>query len=442
MIYANNNVSLPHLFDEMGIAARSVENLVPLLDPAFQRPVHARLIDQLAGGTINAKKSGQRLFTIFRKENDYPFATVQNRAVNGTYLNLNLNESDFAAIPVGNMVKSDSGCLGKVESKDLGRITISFLANPNGNTAFVAADFAAGSGITDRGAVGNITNRRELEFVMGMPEPTQNIVPQYDMTVEILHDDVYTETHLLNKDGKPYYAMIKEIEALGRLNRQYVARTLDNVPAVLGGNEPVASSLLNQILTMGGGQTTLGSSEVTTEGFWQDTLERFVSTGSFTNGEVVGIFGQKLLGNFQKNMKEYLVTAGKDNTIGGDTVKGIDVYEYAFGGVTLKVMLEPIYSDTRMWGVASNGYSRRANTGMLMSTEKVKTQQGQLVPFMSSRYFSSSEDILRTETDGMIDSKGNHVAKGSSGKKAATVNFTLDKVDYFNNPKATWYIGE
>lgn len=442
MIYANNNVSLPNLFDEMGIAARSVENLVPLLDPAFQRPVHARLIDQLAGGTINAKKSGQRLFTIFRKENDYPFATVQNRAVNGTFLNINLNESDFAAIPVGNMVKSDSGCLGKVESKDLGRITVSFLVNPNGNTAFVAADFAAGSGITDRGAVGNITNRRELEYVMGMPEPTQNIVPQYDMTVEILHDDVYTETHLKNKDGKPYYAMMKEIEALGLLNRQYVARTLDNVPAVLGGSEPVASSLLNQILTMGGGQSTLGATDSTTEAFWQDTLERFAATGAFTNGEVVGIFGQRLFGNLQKALQPYILNTGTKNTIGGEEVKGIDIKEYAFGGISLKVMLEPIYSDTRMWGVAANGFSRRSNTGMLMSTEKVKTQQGEMLPFMSSRYFSSSEDILRTETDGMIDSRGNHVAKGSSGKKAATVNFTLDKVDYFNNPKATWYIGE
>lgn len=441
MQYANNNVSLPALFDEIGISARSVENLVPLLDPAFQRPIHARLIDQLANGTINAKKSGQRLFTIFRKENDYPYATIQQRQVNGTYLNLFLNETDFAAIPVGDMVKSESGALGQVVSKDLGKLTLAFYANPNGNTAFVAADFAVASGITDRGAIGDIVNRQELEYVMPLPESVQNIVPTYDMTVEILHDDVFSETHLLNREGKPMYAMIKEFEALGLLNRQYVARTLDNVPAVLTGNQPAAASLLNQILTMGGGQTTLGQDEMTTEAFWQNTLERFVSTGSFTNGEVVGIFGQRLYGSFQKALAPYLVTAGKNNTIGGDTITGIDIKEYAFGGVTLKAMLEPIYSDTRMWGVNSNGFSRRANTGMLLSTEKVKTQQGPVVPFMSSRYFSNSEDIQRWETYGSMDSKGNNVKVGN-GKKAARVNYTLDKVDYFNNPKATWYIGE
>lgn len=441
MIYANNDVSLPSLFDELGIAAKALENTVPLLDPAFQRPVHARLIDQLSGGTINAKQSGQRLFTIYRKENDYPYATIQSRQANGPYLNLFLNETDFAAIPVGNMIKSDSGCLGKVETKDLGKITVSFYANPNGNTSFVAADFANASGITDRGAIGNISNRQELEYVMPLPELVQNIVPTYDMTVEILHDDVFSKTHLMNREGKPYYAMMKEFEALGLLNRQYVARTLDNVPAVLSGQQPAAASLLNQTLTMGGGQTTLGQNEMTTEAFWQDTLERFVSTGAFTNGEVVGIFGQRLYGSFQKALAPYLVTAGKNNTIGGDTVKGIDISEYKFGGVSIKTMLEPIYSDTRMWGVNTNGFSKRANTGMLISTEKVKTQQGELLPFMSSRYFSDTQDIQRWETHGSMDAKGNNVKVGN-GKKAARVNYTLDKVDYFNNPKATWYIGE
>jgi len=440
--YASNNVSLPNLFDEVGIAARSVENLVPILDPAFQRPVHARLIDQLSGGTLNSKKSGQRLFTTFRSENDFPFVTIQNRQVNGAYLNLVFDQSQFTALVEGNMVKSDSGALGKVLSKEAGKMTIGFVANPNGNTSFVAADFAANSGVSDRGAIGNTVNRQEVEYVMPLPDSIQNIVPTYNQSCEILHDDVYSETHLLNREGKPFYAMIKEFKALGLLNRQYVARTLDNVPAVLTGNEPVAASLLNQILTQGGGQTTFGQNDVMTESILQDTLERFVSTGSFTTGEVLGIFGQRLYGSIQNALKGYLVTAGKDNTIGGETVKGIDIKEYAFGGVSLKMMLEPIYSDTRMWGVNSNNFSRRANTGMLMSTERVTTQQGVNVPFMSSRYFSSSEDILRSVTPGMIDEKGNHQKTSANGKKSAMVNYTLDKVDYFNNAKATWYIGE
>jgi hypothetical protein len=442
MIYANNNTNLPSLFDEIGISAKAIENLTPLVNKAFTRPLHARLIDQLSGGTVNAKKSGQRLFTIYRKENDYPFATVQNRQANGPYLDLFLNEQEFAALPVGSMVKSaSSGALGKVETKDAGKLTVSFFANPNGNTSFVAADFAAGTEISDRGAIGNIQNRRDLEFVMGLPDPTQNIVPTYDMTVEILHDDVFTETHLLNRENKPMYAMIKEFEALNRLQRQYVARTLDNVPAVLTGNEPAAASLLNQILTMGGGQSTLGQDEMTTEAFWQDTIERFVSTGSFTNGEIVGIFGQRLFGSFQKALQPYILNTGIRNTIGGQEVKGIEITEYKFGGVHLKAMLEPLYSDTNLWGKNSNGFSRRANTGMLISTDEVMTEQGKSVPFMQSRYFSNTEDIHRWEEHGSIDAKGNNVRVGN-GKKAARVNYTLDKVDYFTNPKQTWYIGE
>ena len=439
-IYANNNESLTNVFDTVGIGQRQVENLVPILSPAYSRPVLSIITDQIKGGI--QKKSGQRKYTIYRQENDYPSATIQTRQSSGGNLILTLLESDFASIPADNMVKATSGALGKVEGPvSNGQLVVSFVANPNGNTSFVAADFAITQTVSDRGGIGDINNRESKTTVFSLPDPYFNIIPQMDATCFLTKDDLSTQTMIQASNGKMYYAFQKDKQTLERLYQQYLTRTYDNIPAVFGGSKPVGASLLNQILTMGGGQTSLSSTASFTETQLQDAIRQYKASGGFTTDEILVIGGSEYVANWQRALSNYVVQAGDKNTLGGEMVKGINIMTYGFQGLRFKVTTDAILDNQRMWGTNSNGFSNRSNSAMWIAMQKVQTENGASMPFASTYYFGNEDDICRTVVNGMIDDNGNHVKSGSNGKKGVAIEYTLDKIDQLNNPRACWYHG-
>lgn len=439
MLYANNNEPIPSVFDAVGIGEKQVENLVPKLSPAFSRPVLSIITDQLMGGT-QKRKSAQRKFTIYRQENDYPSATIQNRASNGAALVLTFTDSTFASIVPGNMVKSVSGCLGKVETIDQGSMVVTFFANPNGNTAFVSADFAANEMVSDRGTIGNTINRVNPINVFSLPDATYNMVSQMDAGCFLTFDEMQTKTYLKNSKGTQYYAYQKDKQTLERLYQQYITRTYDNVPVNLSQTEPVGASLLNQILTMGGGQTTLGASSTFTEAQLQAAIQEYTASGGFTTDEILVVGGSQYVANWQKALANYVVQSGNRNTLGGETVNGINIMEYGFQGLHFKVAVDKILDNQRMWGT-TNGFSTRSNSAIWAAVQKVETENGELAPFACAYYLGETDDIKRTVIEGMIDENGNSVRKGNNGQKGVSIQYTWDKTDQLMNPRTCWYHG-
>lgn len=440
MPYANNNESLSSVFDAVGIGERQVESLVPKLSPAYSRPVLSIIGDQLMGG-IQKVKSGQRKFTIYRQENDYPAATIQSRSVSGGALILTFTESDFASIPQNNMVLATSGAFGKVESVGNGTMVVSFVGNPNGNTAFVSADFAVGELTRDAGAIGNLQNRTSKTTVFSLPDPYYNIIPQYDQSAFLTFEDLNTKTYLTAKNGKKYYAYQKDAQALERLYQQYLVRTYSNIPASFNNTEPIGASLLNQILTMGGGQTTLSPTGTFTIQQLRDAIRQYKAAGGFTTDEILIIGGSQYVGNFQEALENYVIQSGNKNTIGGEEVMGINVMEYGFQGLRFKVMTDAVLDNQRMWGTSGNGFSARSNSAIWAAVEKVKTENGELAPFVCSYYLGETDDVKRTVINGLIDENGMTVSQGTNPAKGVSIEYTWDKVDQLMNPRACWYHG-
>ena len=441
-IYANNNENLTSVFDAVGIGERQVENLVPKLSPAYSRPVLSIITDQLMGG-IQKVKSGQRKFTIYRQDNDYPSATIATRQTSGSNLVLSFMESDFAAIPRGNMVKAVSGAIGKVEAVNNGSMVVSFVANASNAsaTSFSASDFAAGEQVSDRGGIGDINNRESKTTVFSLPSPSYNIISQMDTSCYLSHDDLNTKTYLTNKAGQKFYAYQKDVQTLERFYQQYITRTYDNIPAVFGGSQPVGASLLNQILTMGGGQTSLGTTATFSVQQLRDAIRQYKASGGFTTDEILVIGGSQYVGNWQEALENYVIQSGNRNTIGGEEVVGINVMTYGFQGLTFKVATDAILDNQRMWGTNSAGFSTRSNSAIWAAVEKVKTETGELAPFACSYYFGESDDIQRWVIEGSMDENGKRVKKGSNEKKGVSIEYTWDKVDQLMNPRACWYHG-
>src|SRR5574343_4161 len=305
MIYANNNAPLMSVFDAIGINEKAIESLVPQMSPQFQRPVLSKILDKIEGGTQKIK-SNNRLFRVYRQDNDYPYATVQSATLAGGLYTLILNESDFSAIAEGNAVYSSStGTMAKVVAKQPGQLVLSLVINPNGSTSFSSSDFTSSTQVMDGGDIGNINDRMSKETIFSLPDEYKNIIGTMNASAYLTFEDVNTYGYLKNVNGTQYYALQKEVQAIQRLNQQYVRRQLGNTPAVFDGNEPVGASLLNQILTMGGFQTPLAPTQTFTESDLQNKIQAYTAQGGFTTDEILVMAGPDYLANWQNALKGY-----------------------------------------------------------------------------------------------------------------------------------------
>lgn len=438
--FISNQESLVSIFDQRNLTPRFVEQLVPIMNPQFARPALSKLIDVLDGAVL--KKATNRKFNINRQPNDFPAATIQNRVAVGALLTLTLSDNTFSAIPVGNAVYSTSGCLAEVVAKVDGSMTIRCVYSPTGTgtTAFAAVDFAISQLVSDRGALGNINNRVTPETVFTLPNEYSNYIAQYDAGAYISHEDVNNRTYIKNQYGSDFYALQKEAQALQRMMQTYYARLYSNVAAVADANKPVGASLINQINTMGG--FSRGISGQVTETTLKSVIRDYVSNGGFTGEEIVVLCGSQYLGDIQESLAQYVITAGKNNIVGGQEVEGINIYTYGFEGLKLKFIKDPFLDNKQIFGVdQTSGFSNRSRSAIFMNTDMCKTEQGMGVPFVCDYYFGATADVQRWEVAGSMDSKGNPVTSGATDKKGCQINFTLDKQTQLMNPAACMYHG-
>lgn len=436
--YISNQDSLQSIFDQRNLVPRSVEALVPIMNPQFARPALSKLIDVLDGAVL--KKTTNRKFNINRMPNDYPAATINTRNLSGALLNLTFSDTTFQAIPVGNAVISISGALAEVVANGAGFVTLRCVYSPTGNAAFTGTDFVVDELVSDRGALGNINNRLTPETVFTLPTEYSNFIAQYDAGAYISHEDVNNKTYIKNQYGSDFYALQKESQALQRLMQTYYARLYSNIPAVADANKPVGASLINQINTMGGFST--GITGAITETVLKNVIRQYVANGGFTGDEIVVLCGSQYLGDIHETLDRYVTTAGKDNVVGGQKVEGLNIYEYGFEGLKLKFIKDPFLDNKQIFGVdPTTGFSNRSRSAMWMNTDACKTEQGVSVPFVCDYYFGNTADVFRWEVAGSMDSKGNAVTNGATDKKGCQINFTLDKQTQLMNPAACMYHG-
>jgi hypothetical protein len=437
--FISNQDSLQSIFDQRNLTPRFVEALVPIMNPQFARPALSKLIDVLDGAVL--KKATNRKFNINRQPNDFPSATIATRTANGSLLSLTVSDNTFDALRTGNLVVSSSSCSAEVVSKSYGTLLLRFVTKPDGSTAFAATDFAVGEIVSDRGALGNINNRLTPETLLTLPNEYSNYIAQYDDSAYISFEDVNNKTYIKNKFGSDFYALQKETQALQRLMQTYYARLYSNVAAVSDANKPVGASLINQINTMGG--FSIGISGAVTESTLKAAIRQYVTNGGFTGDEIVVLCGSQYLGDIQESLgTNYLQYAGSENTLGGKDIDGINIYNYGFEGLKLKLIKDPFLDNKQIWGVDNtSGYSNRSRSAIWMNTDPCKTEQGIAVPFVCDYYFGNTADVQRWEVKGSMDAKGNPAGDGATDKKGCQVNFTLDKQTQLMNPAACMYHG-
>lgn len=427
--YVNPNVPTISAFDVAGMVPSQVEQLVPKLNPYFQRPVLSVLANKLNGVQ---KQAGNRQFKVFRQPNDYPTATIQTVTTSGSNLILTFTAGQYLGIPPMHVVRSVSGCFATVITASPGTMTIRFYANPNGNTSFdTNADFLGGQAISDRGVIGNINNRVNPMTQFSLPTPYTNMIGTWDQGCEVTHEDVHNKTYLTTPFG-PMYALQKEVQTLSRMYQQYYAYMLDDMPVVYDENLPMGASLINQVKTMGG--LALPLSGVMTIQKLRDAAREYKKNGGFTTNEIIITCGDQYMGDLAESLEPYVLTAGQDNVIGART--GLNFTRYGFMDLIFNIKIDPFLSNGNIWGYGADGFSNRSRSAIWCADEAVKTENGGDLPFICDYYFGNDADVQRWENPGSMDSKGNSVKSSGSQKKNCQINFTLDKTTQAMNPAA------
>lgn len=434
--FIDPSIPLVSIFDLRGMMPSSVERLVPLMNPQFQRPVITKLVDHMKGSTVQ-EKTGNRLFKVYRQPNDYPSATVDSRTASGSDLILTFTDTAFQALPVGHQVTATTGALAEIIFAQAGTITVQFLSNSNGNTSFVAGDFAVDTLASDSGTFGNVNNRSNPATVFTLPIEYDNVIGRFDAGCAISFEDANNLTYLDTPYGKAY-AMQKEMQTIQRMYQQYYAYMMRDNAMVQSQNRPLPSSWINQIKTMGGFQQSFAGALSLQE--LRDAVREYEAQGGFSGEEIVVTCGSQYLGDVQESLEPYVITSGTANVVGGDTIKGLNITMYAFEGLVLKFIKDPFLDNKMIFGTDPNtGFSKRSRSAIWMSTDMVKTENGGTLPFVTDYYFGNTADVHRWEVQGSMDSKGNPVSVGSNSKTEAEVNFYVNKTTQLMNPAGCMY---
>jgi len=430
--FIDPNLPLVSVFTDYGINERQVEPLVPKLAPAFSRSVISTIAEQIGKPQLVSAKTP--IFQIYRQPNDWAAATISSRSVVGTDLVLGWSDPTFQSIRVGNMTQSRSGALGIVKIASAGTATISFLSNPNGSTAFGANDFVIGELASDRGDVTDRDNRLSKSTLFTMPVPYQNIVSSISETTTVNFSEANQFTYLKNINGTQYYALNKVTQMLGRLQQTYSARMIGNIPANFNTSTPIGGSLIWQIQNQGGTSRAINSAITETE--FHEAIQQYINNGGYASKEVVIVGGSSYIQDLQKNVfKQYVVTAGDTNVLGGKSVQGLNIMSYYYSGFMFHLIMDEFLNNPNIWhpSILFPGETVRSKSAIWMNAAPCPTENGGTLPFVSDYYYGVP-DMIVTEVKGMTDMMGRPVKEGVNGKLASTVEVNWNKTTQFNNP--------
>lgn len=158
-------------------------------------------------------------------------------------------------------------------------------------------------------------------------------------------------------------------------------------------NEYMTTGGLRWSIMNNGGSYEALTSQLTLStfnGFIDDMMIKSTNTGR----EVILLMGQYFLGNLQGSVFEpYIKAAGTRNTFGGAGVKGLNVMEYAYGGMSLNFAILPLFNNTEKYPAISTitGKNKLAGTGLFMDVASLESYGGASIPSIQKYHFGEKE---------------------------------------------------
>ncbi len=265
------------------------------------------------------------------------------------------------------------------------------------NTAihFVAGTYATAlfNSSENRGSVGT-------ESLYEQPQYVQNQTSITRESVEIFRRDMFKTWVTFKGD---YWASAQDTLTMQRYARELEFKSIwSNFGTIanssLGGAVGYSMGLKSSILdpTRGGIYRPL------TSGMTQGPFEEFIGSvadrQSAAHVDLTLVMGRGALRQIQAITSPMIQFGGKENTFGGDTVKGIDVYKYNVNGINCNLIMAPVLNDrdrfpqpTTVSGLSSN--TRMQYTMIALDMGNYEAVGGGSLPAMEKCYFGEQEVV-------------------------------------------------
>jgi len=378
----------------------------------------SKLMNILA--TPTNERAGNRVIEQYTIGNTLPTATIASRVAVGGLLTIGWSNPQYDGFIVNETMKSATDKVGKVVSHTAGSVTIQPL-----DGAFDANDFAVGAVVN---TLGNMSGPGSYgpESKYYMPDERFNYVGTTRANVTLTRDDLSARTWV-EVDGQPYWNYAQMDIAIRDFNRINDMRIWNGERINAGGEGYMTGGLKWQMKNQG---ATLDprTGQLTENGIG-DLFEKMLNNGNSTATEFVGVVGSSWLKQFQRNVaRDYIVTAGTTNTVGGKEVVGLNAMVYACQGIEFKLIAMPSWNNRAAYGTPSlevPGTTIEANNAWFIDPTDVMTSQGKK-PFLQKFYYSPNMDMGVVEIDGMIDQNGTWVKKAANSRDAFSIELIED----------------
>lgn len=416
------------------MATQNIRKWVVSRQSAYQQLTN---IIELAGGSVSVPQQADnrnlRLPYLPSLLVGAMIKTGGRTSVSGTILTLQWTDASYMGFLQDRTVISANRTMGKVIATQPGQITVLLLSQIGGNATFQSADFAEGTGVTQSTDVSaGVSNSKQTQKYV--PLQQYNVVGKQRYTYSVTREDLGLKTQIEYK-GQMYWqyanfdlfnAATKNVREIGLWNNSYLNET-DNW---------VAGGLRWQIINQGGTQESYDGT--LTETIINNILQNSINKGNGTK-EFVVLCGSAAYRQFQENVgKQYLVTAGVNNTIGGKTVEGINVTHYKAQGIDIKLVQWAMLNsaEANMFAYSTvTGQLKSSHTMLFLDTSMVPTSNG-MQPFISRYYYGHDDGYLTQTYNGLIDLMGRPVGKGNSvlTTDTAQMDVLFDELVQLNDP--------
>lgn len=288
--------------------------------------------------------------------------------------------------------------------------SLHFLANTYATALFTSA--------ANRGSVG-------MESLYEYPVYVKNQTSISRESVEIFRRDM---SRTWPKYKGEYWASAQDALVMQRFARELEFKaiwsgygTIQN--STIGGQVNYSMGLKSAIQNPIRGGVYKSLASAMTQKDFEDFIAAVADKQAASNVDLTLVMGRGALSRLQSFTSPYIQFAGKENTFGGETVKGLDVYKYNIAGIACNFVLAPVFNDRERFPQATTiaglgSYTRLQYTIVALDTANYEAVGGGSLPAMEKVYFGEQEVVYEYI-------RGIGMGKGftSSGPAATSGNF-------------------
>ncbi len=392
------------------------------------------IIDAVNDGKVTPTQSGARDIKLPYLPQLAVSASIKTggrTSVASDVLKLEWQDTTYDAFINDRLVEASNGTFGQVIDHGAGFVVVRLIKSATDAAAFVAADFAAGTQVSDvqdisKGVTGS---KQSVKYV---PLEEYNTIGQQRYTLELSREDVSRKT-VVEINGQQYWQH-SAMPLFMKETKNSLNKGIWRSPRISEQDKWVSGGIKWQIENQGGSRETYNGV------FDEDLLIRVAKNArekGLGTEEYLVPCGYNAYAGMNKFIgSKYIQYAGTENTIGGKKVEGIDVDTFKVLGIKFKLMPWSMLNNRAVNPEGNSlltGELKSSYSAVFLDTSPVDTVSYGNQPFASTYFYGQDAYYMQT-VEGMTDIMGKKSARPTNTVNACSVEIEINELTQLNDP--------